>query len=661
MPAAIKIPSIFTAEDKFTNVVRKMSRGVKSFSRDTSAAISRVDHRINSTFSRMGRMSQVLLGLSVGSIFMNAYQDVTAYETGLVGVSKTTGIVGEDLKDLSKRTINLSNSLRGVSAQKLVELQQSAGQLGVEGADNILIFSKTMAQMESATDIAGEEGASSIARLLTITKEGVGVVDKFGSAIVGLGNSSAATESEILSVASEVARGTASYGLRSREILGLSAALKSLDVRPEAAGTAVSKVFRGIEMATIEGGKSLSSFSKIMGMSNDQVQKTFKEDPQVAFTSFIKGLSEINKNGGSVTKALSDLGLSSETVTKGIIPLATNFDMMNEKMELSKQAWKDNTALTEEYDSATKTISTGVQEMSKSFTNLILKTTTSGSGLDKLRKVMFFVADNMSTIVTVGLSVVGLFVLMKTVIWATRVATFAYNTVLGIQIALQQNNKRALIGNAVAQGAYRVAMLAGSAATWIGTAATTAFGIAMNLSLWPILLIIAAIAGVIAVIMNWSTITDWFGKKWSKFTEWISSLWSNLVDSFSGFDFKGFFAEIGQDIISFLLTPLKGVLILMSKIPGKVGSLAKQGLEKVNDITAGLVVNNNQSSETDPVNNDNTVVLPSTSQRSNDIVNTSIRDSNLSIDIKDKGGNVEKVRKDGNDIPINVGGTVGQF
>jgi len=368
MAATIKAPVIFTANDKLSPTLRRMSANVHGFASKASVGIARVEHRFNRLLSPIRRAQAQLgqFGLVAGGFLAFAvFQGITNFEEGLVGVGKTTGLTGIELKSLGSDFIDLSDNMRGVSTQSLIEVGKTAGQLGVKGSENILKFSGTMAKLESATDVAGEEGASSIARLLTITGEGVGIIDQFGAALVGLGNNSAATESEILSVASEVARGTAAYGLQAQEILGLATSLKSLGVRPEAAGTAVSKVFRGIEKATLEGGDGLEAYAKIIGKTSKQVTEDFGKSPQKSFNSFIGGLNRISNEGGSVAQALRDAGLSGETVSKGIVPLATNFEMLNEKMALSSNEFNKNTALNDEFETSTRTVNVAVKDVAK--------------------------------------------------------------------------------------------------------------------------------------------------------------------------------------------------------------------------------------------------------------------------------------------------------
>ena len=384
MAASIKIPATFTAIDKFSHIVGKMANVTKGFSNTGIAAISRFDHKVSSVFNKMGRLTQMVLGIGIGALFLNGIDDIKSFETGLVGVGKTTGIEGQALKQFGTDIIGTSDALRGISTDKLLELSQTAGQLGITGSGNILNFATVLGKLEKASDIQGAEGASQIARLLTITGEGVGVVDRFASSLVGLGNSSAATESEILGVASEVARSTAAYQLQSSQILGISTALKSLDVSPDAAGTAVGKVFKGIENATLKGGMALKTYAGVMGLTSQEAKDIFSSDKVGAFSLLIKGLNDISASGGSVQKTMNELGLSGEIVGKGIIPLATNYALLNDKLKESGSLWNNNLALDKEYIAASKTIQTALFDVKKHFTNLLVETSSKGSHLEKI-------------------------------------------------------------------------------------------------------------------------------------------------------------------------------------------------------------------------------------------------------------------------------------
>lgn len=515
--SAFVIPSIFTAVDKFSAPVRRMSANIGKFAQRAEIGVSRAERTFRRLTPSLGSATKQLLSFAstaaitagiIGGITFSV-NAIKEFEVGLVGVGKTTGIANVALKELGRDIVFASDQLKTINSAKLLELAESAGQLGVKGSENIIKFAVTLAKLEKASDIQGEEGAKSIARLLTITKEGVGIVDQFASTLVALGNASAASESEILSVASEVGRATAAYKLNSQEILGIAASLKSLDVAPEAAGSAIGKVFRGIELATIKGGDKLKAFANVIGITPKEVTKAFGESPRKTFTLFIKGLGRISDEGGSVAKALIDAGLSGERVSKGIIPLATNFQLLEDKLKLSTEAFIENKALEEEFAAAQKTVTSAINSISRAWTNLVITQATAGSSLETVQKALFSVSDNLGTIVKAVGTFAAVLIGLKATLFIARTSMNLYNISLGVFTALQGRSAFALRGSTIALNAYSFVTRAATVIQWLWNAALTAN---------PIGLVIAGIAGLIAFIILAT----------NKWDSWTSSLLNSL-------------------------------------------------------------------------------------------------------------------------------------
>ena len=113
---------------------------------------------------------------------------------------------------------------------------------------------------------------------------------------------------------------------------------------------------------------------------------------------------------------------------------------------------------------------------------------------------------------------------------------------------------KALISQAVQWGistaskiADTAATEAHTAATWLATAATTAFGVAMSILTSPITLVIAALAalglGIYELVKHWDTVKeaagicwDWIVDKWQSAGEWFSGIWESITSAFSKFD-----------------------------------------------------------------------------------------------------------------------------
>ena len=164
------------------------------------------------------------------------------YEKALVGVGKTTDIEGKKLDAFGKKFQKLSETIP-VSTNELLGIAQADGQLGVKGEKDLLLFTETIAKLGVATDLTGEQAATSLTRILNVTGQSIEEIPKLGSVIVALGNNFAATESEIVKVANEVARSTSVFGVSASQAAGLSAALKSVGIQAQLGGSVVGKAF----------------------------------------------------------------------------------------------------------------------------------------------------------------------------------------------------------------------------------------------------------------------------------------------------------------------------------------------------------------------------------------------------------------------------------
>jgi len=289
-------------------------------------------------------------------------REFAKFETGLVGVAKTTNLTGKELDKFGDEIIDLSKSIP-VASTELLGIAQTAGQLGVEGADNLIKFTDVVARLGFATNLTGEEAATALTRIINITGESIDNIDKLASSLVGLGNTSAATESEIIRVATEVARSTAQFRLSSAEVLGVSTALKALGIQAQLGGSVVGRAFREIDAAIRGGGKELRQLAKLTGIAGDDLGRTFSEDKILVFQKFVEGLGAVEKSGGSVAEALSLLGLRGDEINKVLPVLATRADLLGQKLATANEEFEKNNALTRESDAAFNTLNSDFQRL----------------------------------------------------------------------------------------------------------------------------------------------------------------------------------------------------------------------------------------------------------------------------------------------------------
>jgi len=634
MPATIKIPTVFTAIDKFSQVISRMTKGVRTFSAKGVAAIKRFDTRVTSTFRKVGKLGALIGGLTVGALFNTAIQSNIQFDKSLKSVSAITGLAGQDLANLEKVAVKTAKETRksGSSILKAYELVGSAKPELLKNVDALDQVTRSVITLSNASGMDLQSSTKSLTDVMNQFNKDGSQAGKVIDILAAGAKEGAAAIPEISEAIVQFGTVAKQSNVSLQESVAAIEVFAAKGVKGAEAGTKMRNVLTTLATAKALPKKALDELGKF-GVNLDVVS-----DSTLPLSDRLKEMSKISGDATAMVKVFGK-----ENQAAGAI-LLQNIPQLDKLTELVNQ----NGVANVQAGANTNTFSFALQAIKDSFKNTTTATNSNSSAMDFLKKIMFGLADNMGTVVAIGLSLIAGFIVMKAVILAATIATTANNIAMGIAAARTGAMSLAMKNNVVAQAAFKTAMVIGTAATWLATAASTAFAVAVNLGLWPILLIIAAIVAVILVIKNWSTITDWFGKMWSKFTNWIGEAWQNVVKWFQEFDFKQMFMGIGQSILKFMLMPMKAMLTLLSNIPGKIGDLAKLGLEKIGEVTGEVDVNSQND------------VLPSTSQASNEAVSRSIteKNSNVTLDIVDSGNNVGNVDNPDN-IPINLGSTQG--
>ena len=271
---------------KLRDSVLKLSKAEKKSAEAAEKAAEKRERRTDRRIRNIKRVASALAVLAVAGLAASVIK-FAKFEQGLAGVSKTTNIVGKELEDLGGEITGLSIKL-GTSTGELLELAKSAGQLGVEGGKNILKFTEVMAGLAKTTNIAGEEGAIALARLIKVTDENIDNVDRLGSVIVDLGNNTAALENEILFTAQQIAGAGKVFGITATQALGLGAAFAELAIPPELARGTVLRAFGKIQEAISEAGSDMEKLILITGLTGEELKKTFEDDALNVCGLFLK-------------------------------------------------------------------------------------------------------------------------------------------------------------------------------------------------------------------------------------------------------------------------------------------------------------------------------------------------------------------------------------
>ncbi len=470
-----------TAVSQATKQYEEYEKGVKAAEKvanaerwqQTGKGLKEVGESIDTITKPIQYAATAALGLGSASAIA-----AVQFEDNFANVKKTVDGTPEQLEDIRQKIIQMSTTgVNGHSAipqttAELNELAAAGGQLGIT-TDNIVDFTEVMAQMGSATNLVGEEGAATLARFQNVMGVGQNEIRNIGSAIVDLGNHSATTESEIASMALRMGKYGSSVRMSAADVLGYSAALSSLGIEAQMGGSAIGRTWLSIETAVASGGEGLKKFAKYSGKSAKEFKEQWNTDSSGAFNGLLKGL----QSAENLTLALDDLGINNTQDIQAMMALVNGYDLVTESVNRSNTAYKANTALQEEFDRKAETTASklsvaknNVVEIARSFGDLMLPTIVDVSnGVSQYTQKIASMDDaQKKNIITAGATVVAMGAITK---GSTGLIKWAGNTVEAVG-----NIKKAFsAGGALAKFAPTLASIgavAGPAVLSLGAMAT---------------------------------------------------------------------------------------------------------------------------------------------------------------------------------------------
>lgn len=338
-----------TAKESSDSTKKSWEKSNQSTVASTESACSKMAGLIKTMAATVG----------IGTAVKEVANSGISFESAFTGVTKTVDATSEELSKLRKDIRGMAKEMPE-SVEEISGVAEAAGQLGIK-TKSVAGFTKTMVMLGDATNLSSEEAATSMARFANVTGMSQKNFDKLGSTVVALGNNMATTEKEIVEMATRISGAGSQVGLSEAQIMSFSAALSSVGIEAEAGGTAFSTLLSKMNLATVQGGKSLNSFATVAGMSGEQFKKAFKNDAAGAVLSFINGLDKINKNGGSAIKTLNDMGLSDVRIRDALLRAAGASGTFTEALKIGTKAWNKNTALTKEAETRYKTMESQLQ------------------------------------------------------------------------------------------------------------------------------------------------------------------------------------------------------------------------------------------------------------------------------------------------------------
>lgn len=296
-------------------------------------------------------------GAAIGASLVGVTKAAVDYEAALAGVKKTTDPTAIQFAAFEQGFRNLANTIP-VSAKELANMGAMAGQLGIHN-ESLLTFVETMAKLQTATNIVGEEGAAELAKFMNIMGTSQDRVSNLGSSLVDLGNNFATTEKDILDMALNLAGAGKQIGLSEGSVFGLATALSSVGIEAEKGGSAFSKVMINMAKAVDEmdtsAGSKLREFAGVSHMTAEEFASLFQSNPAAAIAAFVEGLGRASEEGSTAIGILQEMNIKEVRLRDTLLRAGGAYKLFNDAVNRGNQAFKDNTALQREFQTFSET------------------------------------------------------------------------------------------------------------------------------------------------------------------------------------------------------------------------------------------------------------------------------------------------------------------
>lgn len=665
--AQFVIPSIFTAQDRFSGPVRQMANNAAAFGNSISGAINNAEKGFNKMLPSLNNAQKQFFSFAsaatatagVLSAIKFSFDSLKDYESNLAELRAITGKTGAEFEGYKKNieAVAISQKKSAVEVAKAFTVIGNAQPELLKSSEGLGLVTDATLKLAKASRMDLEPTANALTTIMN--QFGLGAKDA-ASSIDILAAGSVAGSSEINDTAEALQKfGTvaANMGVKLNE----SVALVELGSRFEKGAEAGQK-FRNmlITMSAIkvQDPKALKDLARL-GVNLDIVQ-----NKALPLRDRLTELSKISKDSAAIFHVF---GKENQAMATGILNSTDKFQEMMDGVNRTGEAQRmmgENTS----------TLSSKIEQMKASFVNFMVTGDQTNGVLNAMKTMLSFVAEHMGAIITIAAILVGSLLAIKIGFIVAKVAMIGYNVVTGIMVALTGASAMSLRGNAIALGAYRVAMVLATAATWLWNAAGTALNVILSLN--PIMLVVLAILALIAVVVVIIAKFDEWGAAFSLILGPLGLViglvmafkrnWDLITEAFSKEGILGGLKAIGATLIDVILYPLQQILEVIADFTGF--DWANDAVSSLKGFRASIGVEmggGSGAAVASPASATNVPTMtpfdPGFAKQESftESLITSNENKKVTLDVNLPQGATGKVSENNSLVPIKIGSTVG--
>lgn len=415
------------------------------------------------------------------------------YSGSLTDIRKVSGLTMDQVKQLSTELakIDTRTSVDGLAQLAYQGAKLGMGKYGVEG----------MAQFVKAADkinvALGEELGAEALPALSKMVEVMGLIPKMGidkameatgSAMFKLSTTSTSTSNDIVEFAKRLTGVARTAGITTDQLLALGSASSSMMLMPEVASTAMGKFIVALQ-------KNHNLIAKELGIPDETIKNLYASghamDAIVLVLEKMRDKGNMNALGG----IFKDLGSDGQRLVTAMVTMAKNVDMLKDHLYESEEAFREATAVTNEYEMQQQS-AIGILERAN---NLWEKAFVNPDGVDAVKGMAEWWYEMSQTMTSSPLLKGTLLIALQMVLLALKAVATLLPVIIGYMAAQGVYSGLMLIRQyGAALGLAIKELYAYATASRTATAAQVGLNAAQKMNPWVALAsVIIALAGVI--------------------------------------------------------------------------------------------------------------------------------------------------------------------
>lgn len=295
---------------KFIDTISKVGVTTNLTTEAAATSFARIANIMQEPIENVDRMASAIVEL--GNNFATTESEIVEFSTRIAGAGKIAGLTTADIFGIATAfsSVGVQAEAGGTAVQKvLIAMTQAASGSTAEIIDNTKEIAKNSSKLE---DLQG--------KLALAQKQ----QSEFGEKVKE--STKMAKQAQIDKYSSQIA-----------QLTGNVDALNATHGQ-----TAISA----------------SAFAEVLGVTNKQFEEMFEKDPSEVFDKFIAKLGDA---GNGAMKILEDLELTDQRLIRGFLSTANAGDLLTRTVKSSSEAWKENTASTEEFRKRAATTESQIQ------------------------------------------------------------------------------------------------------------------------------------------------------------------------------------------------------------------------------------------------------------------------------------------------------------